>query len=694
MEEKKREENIEEKKAEQNLQQNIEEEKTEEQEEKVEKMLREQAEGIAVPDSLLPEEIEKRLMEQKKLKKKKMRRRIFSAAAAACLCLAVGIPGYMMLTEQGREQTGGGSEESVSESASGSSADTASETARESLLATAEDYDEIYQYVQAETEYWNDSSYGVEESALDGAGSADSSSAPSYDAAAASGARNTSGAASGAEYSDTNVREEGVGEGDIVKTDGKNIYIVSGAQIHIVGTDKAEMEHLAQIEVEEGGDLSEVYAQDGALVVVYTKTEYNDGETGYDGYYRQYTCADIYDVSSPEDPEKIGAISQSGYFNTMRIRDGYVYILSSFYADSAAARDDQAAYIPEVQGKLIAADSIYMPQSRMGSSYTVISSFALDDPEGRTDSKAVFGNTGICYVSTENIYVTEAIYGESDSSVSQTSIRKVAYGDGKLEGVGQTKVEGILNDSFSIDEYEGNLRLVATITETKEQNDGSTSIFGQEQTESNSLYVLDEDLEMIGEIPDLAEDESVYSARFMGDTGYFVTFRQVDPLFSVDLSDPENPKILGELKIPGFSDYLHPYGDGLLLGIGMDVDESGTTTEGAKLSMFDISDPSDVKEMHKYVLEGMYSTDVYDYRSVFVDVEKNLFGFSAYGDSQRYYIFSYDEDDGFQMEFERVLGTYGGTRGMYIGELFYLVSGNTVEAYTLDGFEKVDDIVL
>src|SRR5699024_6279951 len=124
------------------------------------------------------------------------------------------------------------------ESASGSSADTASETAEDPLLATAEDYDEIYKYVQAETEYWNDSSYGVEESALDGAGSADSSSAPSYDAAAASGARNTSGAASGAEYSDTNVREEGVGEGDIVKTDGKNIYIVSGAQIHIVGTDK------------------------------------------------------------------------------------------------------------------------------------------------------------------------------------------------------------------------------------------------------------------------------------------------------------------------------------------------------------------------------------------------------------------------------------------------------------------------
>ena len=91
----------------------------------------------------------------------------------------------------------------------------------------------------------------------------------------------------------------------------------------------------------------------------------------------------------------------------MRIRGGYVYLLSSFYADTGAARGDQSAYIPEVQGKLIPTDCIYMPQGRMGNSYTVISSFDLDDPDGRTDSKAVFGNTGLCYVSTENIYITE-----------------------------------------------------------------------------------------------------------------------------------------------------------------------------------------------------------------------------------------------------------------------------------------------
>ena len=490
------------------------------------------------------------------------------------------------------------------------------------------------------------------------------------------------------------MREEGVGEGDIVKTDGKNLYVVNGEKINIVGAGSTEMELLAQIEPEEGSYPSEVYAQDGYLAVVYTKSEYSDGTNGYDGYYRDYTCADVYDVSNPEEPEKIGGITQSGYFNTMRIRGGYVYLLSSFYADTGAARGNQPAYIPEVQGKLISTDCIYMPQGRMGNSYTVISSFDLDDPEGHTDSKAVFGNTGICYVSTENIYITESIYGESDSDVNQTSIRKVSYGEGILEAAGQTKLSGVLNDSFSIDEYDGYLRLVTTVTKTEGQTRGIVPLLAPEPSESNSLYVLDENLKIVGEIRDLAEGERVYSARFVGKTGYFVTFRQVDPLFSVDLSDPAAPKILGELKIPGFSEYLHPYGDGLLLGIGMDVDESGVTTEGVKLSMFDISDPSDVREVQKYVIEDMYGTDVYDYRSVFADVEKNLFGFTAYGSGQKYYIFSYDENKGFRQEFERTLGGYGSTRGLYIGDRFYLVSGNTIEAYALDGFEKVGDLVL
>ena len=668
-------------------------------EKKIEDLLQESAKDTEIPDSLLPGEIEKKILERERIRKKRRRRRILSGTVAAGLCLVAGISGYFLITDHTGDMRSGTSEQSVSASSEaanpdGSDTDESSVTAGISetdLLATAEDYDEIYEYIQAEREFWENAASATEESTADS--STGSAEARSFDSAGAN-AESISNTASGKEYSDTNVREEGVGEGDIVKTDGKNLYVVNGEKINIVGAGSTEMELLAQIEPEEGNYPSEVYAQDGYLAVVYTKSEYSDGTNGYDGYYRDYTCADVYDVSNPEEPEKIGGITQSGYFNTMRIRGGYVYLLSSFYADTGAARGDQPAYIPEVQGKLISTDCIYMPQARMGNSYTVISSFDLDDPEGHTDSKAVFGNTGICYVSTENIYITESIYGESDSDVNQTSIRKVSYGEGILEGAGQTKLSGVLNDSFSIDEYDGYLRLVTTVTKTEGQTRGIVPLLAPEPSEFNSLYVLDENLKIVGEIRDLAEGESVYSARFMGKTGYFVTFRQVDPLFSVDLSDPAAPKILGELKIPGFSEYLHPYGDGLLLGIGMDVDESGVTTEGVKLSMFDISDSSDVREVQKYVIEDMYGTDVYDYRSVFADVEKNLFGFTAYGSGQKYYIFSYDENKGFRQEFERTLGGYGSTRGLYIGDRFYLVSGNTIEAYALDGFEKVGDLVL
>lgn len=668
-------------------------------EKKMEDLLQESAKDTEIPDSLLPGEIEKKILERERIRKKRRRRRILSGTVAAGLCLVAGISGYFLITDHTGDMRSGTSEQSVSASSEaanpdGSDTDESSVTAGISetdLLATAEDYDEIYEYIQAEREFWENAASATEESTADS--STGSAEARSFDSAGAN-AESISNTASGKEYSDTNVREEGVGEGDIVKTDGKNLYVVNGEKINIVGAGSTEMELLAQIEPEEGNYPSEVYAQDGYLAVVYTKSEYSDGTNGYDGYYRDYTCADVYDVSNPEEPEKIGGITQSGYFNTMRIRGGYVYLLSSFYADTGAARGNQPAYIPEVQGKLISTDCIYMPQGRMGNSYTVISSFDLDDPEGHTDSKAVFGNTGICYVSTENIYITESIYGVSDSDVNQTSIRKVSYGEGILEGAGQTKLSGVLNDSFSIDEYDGYLRLVTTVTKTEGQTRGIVPLLAPEPSESNSLYVLDENLKIVGEIRDLAEGESVYSARFMGKTGYFVTFRQVDPLFSVDLSDPAAPKILGELKIPGFSEYLHPYGDGLLLGIGMDVDESGVTTEGVKLSMFDISDSSDVREVQKYVIEDMYGTDVYDYRSVFADVEKNLFGFTAYGSGQKYYIFSYDENKGFRQEFERTLGGYGSTRGLYIGDRFYLVSGNTIEAYALDGFEKVGDLVL
>ena len=490
-----------------------------------------------------------------------------------------------------------------------------------------------------------------------------------------------------------------------MKTDGKNLYFLNRNRISIVEIDNGSMTEQAVIKMENECYASDLYVQDGKLVVVYTKTEYGEED---EWYYKNSTCAEVYDVSNPAKPKSIGKISQSGSYNTMRVKDGSVYLLSDYYVTNDAKKKNVSWYVPEVQGKIMDAGDVYMPFDKMGNEYTVISSFSLSDPENKVDSKAVFGYGSICYVSQKNIYITESDYNDNDENVTRTAIRKVSYKDGELKGVAQTKINGTLNDSFSIDEYDGNLRVVTTVSNLGGDN-GVMPLFGarsalsddvalvEEQQDYNALYVLDEKLQVIGEISDLALDETVYSARFMGEIGYFVTYKQMDPLFSVDLSDPKNPKILGELKIPGFSEYLHPYGDGKLLGIGMDVDEEGVTTSGVKISMFDTSDPSDVKEKDKLVIEDTYSTDVsYNYKAAFIDTEKNLIGFKTYGDGEGavYRIYTYDAEKGFTEVFEAQTNYDDSIRGLYAGNVFYLVDGNTVRSYDMTNFEKIDDIVL
>lgn len=663
-----------------------------------EEKLRELTEDTQIPASLEPEQVEKMLLKKKKEKAVKYRRRYAGIAAAACLCLAVGAAAAVA------NRTGGdGSTGAVDASGTDSGSVAAgSETAEtKGKIASAADYDQIYDYIQAGVKYQEKQMDKQARMYSDGTASDNkeiaSADIAAMDGASAENASADSGAAGGGEYSDTNVREDGVGEADLVKTDGTHLYILIGSRVEIVNIASEEMTEIAAVTVDPDSYIRELYVEGSRLAVFYTQSKYTQ-EGGIEVRSREYTCADVYDISNPSAPVKLNTFSQSGVYNTMRVKDGYAYVLSSFQADTASPRSDIGAYVPSVQGSTLEADRIFMPEQEMGSRYTVITAFSLANPQEQTDSRAVFGSAGLCYVSGENIYVTESCYSDTDDTgVTRTAIRKVAYHDGQLEGAAQTKVDGVLNDSFSIDEYNGYLRLVTTIS----SENGVMPISGEsspaEPDSSNALYVMDGELQLTGEIRDLAPGETVYSARFMGDTGYFVTFRQVDPLFSVDLTDPAAPQIIGELKIPGFSEYLHPYGGGQLLGLGMDVDEEGVTTEGVKLSMFDISDPGNVTEASKYVLEDKYGTDAaYNYKAVFVDVEKNLFGFRAYGgNGDVYYLFSYDGADGFQEVFSRELAAYGGdVRGVYSGETFYLIAGNTVESYTLSTFEKIDDIVL
>ena len=649
--------------------------------------LRELTEDTQIPASLEPEQIEKMLLKKKKEKAAKYRRRYAGIAAAACLCVAAGVTAAV--ANNVRVDRSVGTEDS-SGAGSGSSAAGSEMAEAEGKIACAADYDQIYDYIQAGLKQQE------EQMDMQARMYSDGTASGVNEAAAADSASGTGGAAGSGGYSDTNVREEGVGEADTVKTDGTHMYILSGSRVEIVNIASEEMTEVAAVTVDPDSYIRELYVEDNRLAVFYTQSRYTQGD-GIDVSAREYTCTDVYDISDPSTPVKLNTLSQSGVYNTMRVKDGYAYVLSSFYPDTASPRSDAGAYVPSVQGSTLEADRIFMPEQEMGSEYTVITAFSLADPQEQTDSRAVFGSAGLCYVSGENIYVTESCYDTDDSDVTRTAIRKVAYHDGLLEGAAQTKIDGLLNDSFSIDEYNGYLRLVTTISSENGVMPISRESSPAEPDTSNALYVLDGELQLVGEIGDLAPGETVYSARFMGDTGYFVTFRQVDPLFSADLSDPASPQIIGELKIPGFSEYLHPYGEGRLLGIGMDVDEEGVTTEGVKLSMFDISDPGNVTEVSKYILEDKYGTDVsYNYKAVFVDVDKNLFGFRAYGgNGDVYYLFSYDESEGFQEMFSRELTAYGGdVRGVYAGEKFYLVVGNTVESFTLSGFEKIDDIVL
>ena len=336
-------------------------------------------------------------------------------------------------------------------------------------------------------------------------------------------------------------------------------------------------------------------------------------------------------------------------------------------------------YIPLINGEMMKADDIYLPPSRKAYMYEVITSVDLEKPGETKDSKAIFSEGGQIYVSNSNIYFYETVWGRYSGGCI-TTIRKVAYKDGKLEAKAQGQFDGYLNDSFSIDEYKGNLRVVTT------------------DNDSNAVYILDEELEEIGAIEKLAKDERVYSARFMGDVGYFVTFRETDPLFSVDLSDPENPKVIGELKIPGFSDYLHFYGEDQLLGIGMDVDEETLVTNGVKLTMFDISDKTDVKEADTYVLKNVYNTDVsYDYKAALIDPGRNIIGFPADTEGgQKYYLFEYDKGNGFACNMEEEINgnSMRNTRGLYIDDTLYVVKGNIIEAYSLKDYKKVGDLIL
>lgn len=615
--------------------------------------IRKGAEEIEVPDRLKPDQI-RELLENRKQKKRFPISRI-GVLAAACVVVVSGI---LLWTDQRMGQKNGDT---------GQNADSQISASKE--LAMAESYDQIYQYVKS----YQDSMMTREAVTYD-LGITEEASLDSSVSANGFGMKQEYG--NSGDYSQTNVRQEGVDEGDIVKTDGTYLYVVeeNGYVVDIVSVNGGNMEKCGSVTLEKECTIREIYLDtERKRMVLISEQDYMTADGG-----TVETEALTYDIADVAEPKESGRMSQSGNYNTSRMANGYLYLFSTYYVNSPIVREDPSTYVPLINEKEMERSDICLPQVSQGCMYEVITSIDIANPDEICDSTAIFSKGGQTYVSNQNIYYYETQWEDSDRYT--TTVRKFAYQDGKLEGKAQGSFAGYLNDTFSIDEYQGKLRVVTT--------DGDT----------NAVYVMDENLEITGAIEDLAKDERVYSARFIGDTGYFVTFRETDPLFSVDLSDPENPRIIGELKIPGFSEYLHFYGEDRLLGIGMAADENTGATEGVKLTMFDISDRTDVKEEATYVIEDAYGTDVaYDYKAVLADPQKNLIGFAAYGiRGEDYYLFTYEEETGFVCRLQEEINgnSSGGTRGLYIGDTLYVIRGNVIEAYDLANSKKSGDIIL
>lgn len=257
--------------------------------------------------------------------------------------------------------------------------------------------------------------------------------------------------------------------------------------------------------------------------------------------------------------------------------------------------------------------------------------------------------------------------------LQQTGIVKLNAEDLTLLGNGN--VPGTLLNQFSMDEYKGNLRVAVTI--------GNQWIggFGSVSESTNDVYILDSGLNEAGSIKDLGIDESIYSVRFVGDQGYVVTFKQIDPFFVLDLSNPKNPVMKGELKIPGYSSYLHPISEDRILGIGEENNK-------VKLSLFDVSNPQNPTEKSKYMLDEYWS-EVLSNQHAFLQDEKHSVFFMPGGKGA--YVFSYKDDN---LKLAKAVSDTQMKRALYINDRLYLVGNDRITVLNENDWEKVNQLEL
>ncbi|MFC1950785.1 beta-propeller domain-containing protein [Chloroflexota bacterium] len=419
------------------------------------------------------------------------------------------------------------------------------------------------------------------------------------------------------DYLGTNNQVVGVDEADIIKTDGEYIYYTVGTVVYIVKAYPAVGTELVS-EIELDGGVSQMYVNGDRLVLFE-----GGGCYGY-WYYDCYSYAadagiKIYDISNRANPVLIRDISTDGNYTSSRMIGDYVYVITNDWIFD----EEGQVELPEIciDGSVIeidVQDIYYSDVADSGYGFTTVMAlnvqYDLIEPSYAT---MLLGSAGNVYVSTDNIYITLQQY-TNDGEVTQIHRFSVDGPDVSYTACGQ--VPGKLLNQFSMDEHNGYFRVATTVGRVSKSSSDSM----------NNLYVLDMDLQVVGTLEDLAPGESIYSTRFMGSRCYLVTFKKVDPFFVIDLSDPYNPEVLGELKITGYSDYLHPYDENHVIGIGKETiaAEEGDFAwyQGVKISLFDVTDVSDPVEIDKYEI-GDRGTDtpvLHDHKAFLFDRERNL----------------------------------------------------------------------
>jgi uncharacterized secreted protein with C-terminal beta-propeller domain len=467
-------------------------------------------------------------------------------------------------------------------------------------------------------------------------------------------------------YSTTNVQEKGVDEPDMVKTDGEHIYLLNSGALSIVKSWPAE-------ESEEVGTLAlkghpQQMFLSGDRLLIYS-ADWSEDE---DRSWRNFTRLEIVDVSDRTEPLVIASKRLDGELVSARMIGDDVYTVinhsislpeSTYMAiwsameetyedhawmgsDSSTSmtrarmrdrirpiiadavfsmdRDDILPSVTHEDGErepIIGCTDVYHSEEASDAGLTTVAHIDLGADTIRVtgDATGIMAGSTTLYASSENLYIAQSSFAWWDgfSDIERTTrIHQFSLDGERTRYTASGEVDGYLHNQFSMSEHEGLLRVATTY------DDWSWGTSSEESKSGNNIFVLDaetEDMPIIGELTGLAPGEQIYATRFQGDRAFMVTFVQVDPLFTIDLSIPTAPEAKGELKIPGYSSYLHPIGKDHIIGVGMGGSWDGELS-GVAISLFDVSDFSDPKQQDQVTLDcdSSWSEALFDHHATLV----------------------------------------------------------------------------